>query len=378
MVEFTFPRVFKIRAELAEVYYTQVIQSLAIALIGIFIPIFLLKTGYDLATVILFLVIQWVAAAAFSPLAGRLISRFGFKKSVLLRVPLLVLFFSLLFAVESASPGFLFLAPIAVVGGIAESLYWIAIMAEFMRNTDKLHEGQQAAHLIALPSLAHLAAPLLGALILATLGFTVLFLIVISMLLLSIAPLFLANVYSGAYAFKLSEAKLVIDRRFLLQFFLLGILVIGEGVLWPVFIYTSLQSFLHVGAAAAITALGISFFTLLYGKIVDESDRKRLMRIGTIAYAVTWIGRVFVTTPLEVYFASFLGAMFAAVVMVHIFANFTEFVRGKNILQCTVFRELWFSIGQIVLLVVILLALGASLPLTFLTIGLLMLTLLVV
>ena len=169
-------RLNRIRKELNEVYLNQVIQTFALALIGIFIPIYLLKAGFSFNTVLVFMIITWATLAALAPLSAKLSCRIGLKHTILLRAPVLMLFLFMLMYIGNMSLPFLFL--IAFIGGVSLCLYWVPINSEFVKNTDRLHIGQQIGLLKAFPKIAAIFAPLIGGLVLEFLGFNILFIMV--------------------------------------------------------------------------------------------------------------------------------------------------------------------------------------------------------
>ena len=58
--------IFRLKSELGEIYLNQVIQTFALALIGVFIPIYLLKLGFSLPVVLGFLAVYFLALGGLS------------------------------------------------------------------------------------------------------------------------------------------------------------------------------------------------------------------------------------------------------------------------------------------------------------------------
>ena len=338
-------RVFKIRSELEEVYINLVMQSFSIALIGIFIPIFLLKVGFSLNLVIVYMIITWTSFGVFIPVSAKMSSMLGVKHTILLSVPVLILFFLLLLVIPGINPDFLYMVGIAY--GIQQAMYWIPLHSEFIKNTDKIHENEEIGNLIALPKIAAIIAPIIGALILQNLGFNFLFIIVIFLLILSVWPLFLTNDYKGNFRFKLKDIEFGLERNLSLGYLLNGILFISEALMWPVFIYEKFGNLLYIGIATAVCGVGIAIFTLFIGRFGKRFNHRRLLWIGALIYSVTWFARLFVTTAMEVFLLSFLGGMFATIIHLTMYVSFTGFARKRNEVACNVYREFWLSVGRI-------------------------------
>ncbi len=90
-----------IKSELQEVYLNLIIQSFALSLIAIFVPIYLIKLGYSLNQALVFVMVELGMLSFFTPFAVSLAKRFGFKHVILYRAPLIVLYFIALYALNS-------------------------------------------------------------------------------------------------------------------------------------------------------------------------------------------------------------------------------------------------------------------------------------
>jgi MFS family permease len=339
-------RIFKIKSEIQEVYWNLVIQTFAKSLVGIFIPIYLLKVGFSLHNVLLFALLYFGTLGSFSPFSGGMTARVGFKHQILYRIPVFVFFYSLLILMQFVQFSLLSLLLTAVLGGISSSLYWIPLNSEFVRNTKKIHEGEEIAAAIALPRLFSIAAPTIAAIILTLMGFSVLFAILILLVLISVIPLFATGDYTSSFSFSKERKLMLRSRKILVHQIVRGTMFFMEAFVWPVFIFLTLHSLLDVGIAVSISAVGIAFFTFLVGKLSDRVDKKNLTRIGGFAYALVWFSRSFSSTPLEIFLLSLLGGMFASLLEIAVFSSFCDMARGRRVLDWVVSREIWLGIGR--------------------------------
>jgi MFS family permease len=353
-MHFNIHRLIKIKNEREEIYLNNVIETFTKALIGIFIPIYLLEIGFSFQWAIMFFIVNWSFHMITSPYAGAIASRLGLKHTILYRIPFLIVFFFMLLALEPY-PSMMLLIATALVGGFSLSLYWVPLNAEFVKNSDAIHRGEEVGHLIAFPRITTIFAPTLGALILGFLGFNILFIIVILLIVFSVAPFFATGDYKGSFKFSFRQTKLFMDRRFSAIFFLRGFMVVSEMLMWPLFIYFTLGNVLDVGIAASLWGLGIALFTLIIGKVSDRTSKRKIMKIGGLGYGITWFVRIFVSTPIEVYLISFIGGIFITVIALTVFSQFCDASEGRNILQWVSFRELWLGVGKVAFLVAILL-----------------------
>ena len=86
--------------ELNELYASIAIRSFALSMINIFIPIYLLNLDYSLKQVLIFFVFLTGTHAVTSIHAGKISSKFGFKHAILFSVPLLLIFYLMLYSLE--------------------------------------------------------------------------------------------------------------------------------------------------------------------------------------------------------------------------------------------------------------------------------------
>ena len=348
-------RIIKIRDELQEIYLNQVLQTFAISLIGIFIPIYLLELGFGFNTAIFYVLIVMAALGVMAPLSASFAARAGLKHTILFRLPVAIIFYFLLILL-GFNPTLSYLLVIACIDGLSKALYWVPLNSEFVMNTHKIHGGEETSHLIAFPKLATIVAPLVGAFILESFGFNPLFMLVIALLMVSVAPLFATGENKRYFRFKFKDHfALTLDKKFAIRFFCRGSILIIESVIWPVYIFLTLGDILPVGIAAALSGIGISFFTLIVGKLSDKLDRIKMLKAGALFYTFIWFARLYAKSMLEILLLSFLGGMFMTLIIVNLFASFADLARRRNILSAVVFREVWLVLGRIVALFTVML-----------------------
>ncbi|MCK4926994.1 MAG: hypothetical protein KAS11_00875, partial [Candidatus Aenigmarchaeota archaeon] len=128
-------KIHLLKNELSEVYMNLALESFALSLISIFVPIYILSVGYSFDYMILFFMIYYGCIGIFAPVSASLANRFGFKHIILFRTPLLIAFLLGLHNIES-----LMFSPLvlAAFGGFGSSLYWISINSIFAKYSDKI------------------------------------------------------------------------------------------------------------------------------------------------------------------------------------------------------------------------------------------------
>lgn len=151
------------------------IQSFALSMIGIFIPIYLLTLHYSVSQVLLFFITHYSFLLVFAFVAIYTASHIGLQQTIIARFPFLFAYFVLLYLLPSVK---IPLFAIALLGGLASAFYWIPLHILFTRNAEKKDVGASTGKLFAFPKLASIAGPLIGGYTAAIFGFNILIVIV--------------------------------------------------------------------------------------------------------------------------------------------------------------------------------------------------------
>lgn len=355
-----------IRKELKEVYANLFINTFAIALIGIFIPIYVLQLGFGVWTAVLFAFISFFSLGVFSLLSAPLAARIGLKHTILVSTVLYMAFFSLLILVEHVSHASIL--PLAFVWGACMSLFWVPMNSEFVRNSDKIHRGREVGELEGFSIFAKIVAPTVGGFLLLWLGFDSVFVIGIFLLLASAAPLFASRDYRRYFGYKLQDMRKWLGARFTTRLAAQGMLFAGEGVLWPLYVYTLFNEPVSVGAAFSIMSIGAFFFTMIIGRLSDRASRRKILGVGALLYSGVWFARLFVVTRMEVFLISFVAGLLFTSINVPMYASFCDFVGKKKIVSRVVWREFLLGTGRFFIFIPVLAA-AASFPLAFILAG---------
>ncbi|MBI4019881.1 MAG: MFS transporter [Candidatus Aenigmarchaeota archaeon] len=351
-------RLFNIKRELKEVYFNLTIDTFALSLVSVFIPIYVFNIALDLNLALLFIAVTWLAIGLFSPIAASIASIIGVKHTILLRLPVQVVFLALLLTIPETLGYFagyeqVFILAIAFIGGVADSLYWTSLNGEFVKNMDKIHQTEEIGALFAAARVGSVVAPALGGIVLTFLGFNILFTIVIILILSSIIPLLRTGDYKGGFRLKMDIIGLKSNRRLAFALFLQGMTNAAEAVMWPLYIFFLFDEFVVVGLASTASGIGIAILTVAVGRFAARFDRRKMIRIGGVAYACLWLLRPFGGTLLEIVLLSFTGGLLLVLINIPLFSIFADFA-SENIMGRVVFRELWLNTGRVLLLLALL------------------------
>jgi len=329
--------------ELDEIYASVAIRSFALSMISIFIPIYFLSLNYSLKEVFLFYAVIYGVHTLVTLPAGFLVSKFGFKHCILFSLPFLIAFYALLYTLGSFGWSILLLA---FLFGINSALFWVGFHTDFARFSDKKYRGEELGLVNIFSSLAGVAGPLIGGLIIAFIGFHLLFALVLVLIFFSAIPLFFSKDIHEPFNFSLRQ--IFTDHRIedCLAFFGHGVEIDAYAVLWPTFIFLFiLNDFPLLGFVAALSL----FFSLLSTFVIarlSDIKRKAMLRIGALFNALIWGLRTAISTSLQVFIIdSFYGI---SKIMKQVSFNALSYDKAtrENILEFILFRELIIPLGR--------------------------------
>lgn len=337
--------------ELREFYAFLAIRSLGLYMIGIFVPIYLyLYFGRSLALVFLFLAIRYTVFGLFAPIGAKVISKIGIKHTLLLSTPFIFIYYVGLWQIDSLNYAGAFM--LAVLSGLASTLYWTAYHIYFTRFSDKGKRGREMGYRSIILHIAAAVSPFIGGFIIAGFGFGVLFIIVLSFLFASIIPLFLSKEaheeYHDSYRQTFRMFKMKKYRKAVAALVAQGVDTGIEAYAWPLFLFILAINFESLGIIASASFLISMVFVYYIGKKADEVGSEKLLTIGTFLSALFWPIKMFVRTPFDAFLAQTLhsfgrtsiGLPFVA--LIYEWAGESEKIRDKII----VLRETTLNLSR--------------------------------
>ncbi|MEK6816792.1 MAG: MFS transporter, partial [Nanoarchaeota archaeon] len=260
---------------LVQLYLTISLATLSLSLIGLFIPIFLMKEiGYSFGSVMLFL----IATAAFSlvtfPFALKLSSRIGMNRTAMLSVPIRVSFLLLLNALHFWHVP---LVLIAFLSNLGAAMFWLPYHIRFAQTSDHDHRGTELGMRYLLEGLAAVSGPVLGGILVATVGFKWLYVIASFILALSVIPLFFMKDMRVGQGFRLMD---VLKRKTHTD--LIGYMAEGYRTnaytLWSLFLFFFVGSYVTLGGISSLVSLANSVFQVFAGYVSDSFSKKGMLR----------------------------------------------------------------------------------------------------
>ena len=257
------------------------IQALAQGAGGIFFMVFLLHAGVSVPAALLAQAAIVAGRFVLRPLLLPLATRWGLKPLLITGTLGLALQYPLLAEVQGIDGALLALCIVASVGDI---FYWPSYHAYFAAIGDTEHRGHQISAREALIAIVGIAAPLLGAWALVTLGPRWMFAAVgfvqaaAAIPLLGAPDIAVKRLAPGAFrAARLGMALIAIDGWF-------------DGCfifVWQIVLFVSLgESITAYGGAMALAGLVGAICSLLLGRHIDAGHGRRAVLIAGFTAAL--------------------------------------------------------------------------------------------
>ncbi len=339
------------KTEVREIYVNRGIRSLAFGLIGIFVPIYLLKNSYSLLEIVLFLFALYAALGIYAFSAAILESKWGLKRVVLISTPILLVYFGLLFTIPYFRwPALL----LGFVHGAEQALYWIPMNTKFAQDTARGKKGKQISYAAVIESVAVIVAPLLGGIVLSYYSFNVLVLAVVALILVSIVPFFMTKdrIVEAIKGWKAAFSKQ--NYVHFNQHFIFGPLLVCASA-WAIYLFYIFDEYLYIGAIS--TAMGVcsAIFILWIGKMSDSKQRRAVIKIGAVANAIMWAFAFFAVSMWAVIAASLLQGFFYTMIALPLFTSACNTAAKQNTVEFMVMRETALCAGRVLALIPLLL-----------------------
>lgn len=276
-------------------FATATLRTFAYSLVGVFVPIFIYQLNESILQVLAyFIVIRGVELMANYSVVS-ILPRLGYVRAMFIANLLLILHV-LLLKIGEADVTYLYLS--AAAAGLVIPFYWIPYHLIFTLDgvQDKL--GREVGLIKILSRVANVAGPLLGGMIITTLGFSVVFVVTAVLLAFSVVPIYflrekfpVQNTPSFREAWKILWSKKFRDN-------LLGFISIGaegsiQSAFWPLFLFVFVGGIEVVGGLTTLVLMISIGVVWLVGNWVDEGEGKETLGFGALGNGVVWVLKLF-------------------------------------------------------------------------------------
>jgi len=333
---------FLVNRELDELYISIAIRSLALAMISVFIPIYLLKLDYSLKAVFLFMAIFQFTHAIITIPAAKFASSKGFKHCILISVPLLILFYGLLYFLGSKSiPLFV----LAIIYGISSAFFWMGFHTDFSKSAKKEKRGKEIGLMRIIMLVFSTIGPLIGGII-AAFSFNLLFLIGSILIFISVFPLFLSMDIHEKVDFSIKKVFTDTSFKRIAGFVGYGIEVGVSNGVWPIFIFLGiLKTVTSLGIVTSLAIFISIFSAYLISKVKDKNMRKTFHQGAFIAMFLNLI-IIFTKTVFQAYFFNILITIKKTFLSIP-YDEITYYkAKKKGIVEVITMREMYANIAR--------------------------------
>ncbi len=340
------------------------IQGLAAAMMGVFLPIFL----YEISNHQFWFVATFFMCAALGYIllmvpAMKLTNHIGFNRALSLGALFSVFQFGILYFMNGSNY-LVLMVPLLVTAIGFKAFHWVPYHVDFTVFTTNGERGRDVSLMYASFEFMGMLGPALAGYIVANSGYESLFIVSIFLFaLVSVTYLFLPKVEE-----KFTWSFVETFRNFYSERF--RNVVVGEMangaevtvtlVAWPIFLYEVLnQNVLEVGFISAVIVAATIVLQLMVGKYLDarKGSKRITLRRGSIFYAIGWLAKIFVFSATQVFLVGIYHNVARIFTQTPLNAKLYDLSgeQGHYVDEFTVIKELATSFGRVFSLIVMLL-----------------------
>lgn len=283
--------------DLVDLYSSNMLRAVASSLFSIFVPVFLLKSGYSVFQVCLYYLFYFFIRFLADIICGFAIAKIGPKHAWI--VSHLANILSLLSLLMLPQYSILFFVS-ATFNAIGSSFQFVPLNVDFSKIKHAEHNGKEQSFFLMLEKVGSAVGPLLGGYIAATYGASYTILASVAIYLLSLIPLLASpepTELSQRITFKgFPFKKLWRDIASNCARATDATVTMG---MWPIFMTIAIfktdtyQSIGFISTASIVVALSSTF---LIGRLIDTKKSLLLLRISVIGDSLIYIARIFSRT----------------------------------------------------------------------------------
>lgn len=284
--------------ELSELYVSVMFRGLAISLTGLFVPVYMLRLGYDPSSIMQ--VVAWYFTGRvllFDFLSGYCVAKFGPKHTMLVGNILLVASTAMFLTINICHwPIYL----IGLIWGSSASFFFIPFNVDFSKVKHSSHSGKELGYIYVMEKVGSAAGPIIGGIIATFIGPEYIFAIATVLLLFGLVPLFRTSepVKLNQH---ISFKGLPFDKR--KRDYISAAAIGVENTLcifiWPLFIgmfvLLDKTAYVKLGfmSSASLTVAVLTAYAI--GKIVDDKKGRALLRANAVTNSLLHLIRPFVS-----------------------------------------------------------------------------------
>lgn len=284
--------------ELNELYVAMLVRGMSLSMMGLFVPIFLMKIGFTLTAILSVLCIYFIVRIFTDIAAGFLVARFG-PKHIMVLGQLLFVTSSILYLTQEHMHW-----PLILLGGVwgaSQSCFFVSFDVDFSKIKHSKNGGKELGYIGIMTKLGAIIGPLLGGIISLLFGPEYIFAVSTVLLMVGLIPLFKTK-EPVRLRQKLDFKGFDLDKatRNLPAIAAIHLENTLSLMTWPLFLaYFVLPGdsvFIKVGILSAV-AVSLAMITdRVVGGLVDKGKGRRILRFSAITNALLHLLRPLVNS----------------------------------------------------------------------------------
>lgn len=283
--------------ELSELYTSMMFRSMAQSIIGIFIPIYLYKFGYEISEIFLFFAEAYIFWQ-FAALAGAwIVARIGPKHSMLMSHFLIIISMAMLITLSSVAWPLLV---VALFFGASNGLFFLAFHIDFSKVKHSEHGGKEVGWMFIMQKVGLALGPILGGGVAYFFGAQYIFLVSIILIFLGALPLFTTGEPIKIHQ-TINFAALPFKRvrRDIFSHAVQGVEALIQVIVWPFFIALIIfpeSPYINLGVITSVSVVIAFIASRSIGVVIDKRRGRQLLRTGSTVNAGLHLFRPFAST----------------------------------------------------------------------------------
>lgn len=360
------------------IYTSRVVLRVSLALLGLFLPIFLFELfGFQLKYVLIYFLVDYFIYGTMVTFGAKFsLNKLGIKKAIIISTFFGIAYYFIFYladkGLELGDIGWfsgidrnkiLLFAVLAIFFiNLRRMTYWVPIHTNLTKFTDKKNRVKQLSLLEVSTITLKAIMPVVAGWVLFNYSYDVLFLIAIFIFFISLIPLITlpktSERYSWTYFQTWKEFFSKRRRKTVFAFAGDGAENVVSSIIWPIFIWQILEgNYFYVGLISSFIVVVSIILQLVVGKFADLGKNKhKVLRIGIAFYAIGWVVKIFIATAFHIFVTStyhnltrvFTRAPFDAL-------NYEKAAdQGHFVDEYTVIHEMALMAGRVLVIVIML------------------------
>ena len=286
-----------------KLFWERSVDSIAVNLVSLFIPIYLLRLHYHIQYIFSFYALAGLFMTLLYPIGFKSIIKIGANRSIVVGNAANAIFFLLLFALPHWHESLWILAAFR---GAFTAFYYPAFTVNFVEARTHRRTGRQLGKLNAVALLLGGLAPAVGGFFATNLGLDWLYVMVIGVIVLANIPLLLDKDIVRKTSFHIRKIPWQESKDFIANG-LYNVPGFVETVIWPLAISLFVVSYRDIGVLSSVIVLTTIAISIYVGSHEDKVGEKPYINEGVATSAISNIGKLIASTPLGVIGVNFVS-----------------------------------------------------------------------